>query len=181
MINLVPPAFKSELAYSRRNALLIRYLKLLILLILVLAAMLYGGRWYLSQQTQVVEDRVAQKQASIAAYKDVEAKGVALNKRLTSIAAIQKSQAKFSVLLSDLAQNMPQGTSISTITLTGDDKKPVRLTVRAIDYKTALAFRDSIIKSKRISAADIEDIKKNPESNVYNVTVTFSFNPGQAR
>lgn len=181
MINLLPPVFKSELRYSRYNALLIRYLKLVILVALSLAAMLYGGRWYLSQQTQAVEQRIAEKQKTIAEYKETETKGSALNQRLASIQTIQKSQSKFSVLLSDLAEYMPQGTSISTITLTGDDKKPVRLTIKAADYKTALAFRDSITKSSRVSAADIEDIKKDPESNVFNLTVTFSFNPGQAR
>ncbi|TAK89202.1 hypothetical protein EPO04_03845 [Patescibacteria group bacterium] len=181
MINLLPPAFKSELRYSRYNASLLRYLKLTILVCLGLAAMLYGGRWYLGQQTAAVEQRVAQKQDSIKKYKEVETKGAALNQRLNSIQTIQKSQAKFSVLLTDLAQYMPQGSSISTITLTGDDKKPVRLTVKAADYKTALAFRDSITKSSRVSAADIESIKKDTESNFYVVTVTFSFNPGKAR
>lgn len=181
MINLLPPGMKSELRYSRYNATLIRYLKLAVVVALGLAAMLYGGRWYLSQQTQAVEQRVAAKQETIKTYKETETKGLALNKRLTSIQTIQKSQAKFSVLLSDLAEYMPQGSSISTITLTGDDKKPVRLTIKAVDYKTALAFRDSITKSSRVSAADIEDIKKDPESNMFNVTVTFSFNPGQAR
>lgn len=181
MINLLPPAIKQELMYSRYNAVIIRYLKLVVAIFLILAGALFGGRWYLNEQISATEASIKTKQDQIASYKELETKALKLNQRITSIQAIQKSQSKFSILLADLAQNMPQGTSISSISLTGDDKKPVRLTVKAVDYKTALGFRDSISKSKRISAADIDDIKKDSESNLYTLTMTFAFSPGQAK
>lgn len=181
MINLLPPAIKEEIKYSKYNAIIIRYLKLVVFVCALLAGILLSGRWYLNQQITATEASIKGKEEQIAKYKELETKAQKLNQRINSIQAIQKSQSKFSVLLADLAQNMPQGTSISSISLTGDDKKPVRLTVKAVDYKTALGFRDSITKSKRIGAADIDDIKKDPESSLYTLTMTFSFNPGQAK
>ena len=183
MINLLPPDIKSEITYSKRNALLMRYVKGTVAISLLLAGALLGGRLLLNQQVKEVDARMADKQTQIASYSKVEKDAKKLNERLTSIAGIQKSQSKFSVLLSDLAQDMPQGTSITSIILTGDDKKPVRLIVHAQDYKTALGFRDSIVRSKRISAADIENIQAIQENgqNLYQVTVSFTFNPGAAR
>jgi Tfp pilus assembly protein PilN len=183
MINLLPPNFKQEVRFSKRNAILRHYLILTFGVTIVLAGALLAARYYLNTQISAVNARLADKQIQIDSHKDLEAKAKKLNARLASIQTIQKGQAKFSVLLSDLAVDMPQGTAITSLSLTGDDKKPVKLTVQAVDYKTALGFRDSITKNKRISAADIEDIHGAPSGNrtVYTVTVSFLFNPGAAR
>lgn len=181
MINLMPPAIKEEIAYARRNAKLISYLKITVLVVLILAGALVGGRYYLDQQTKAVQSQVADKQLEMAQYSQAQADATKINQRLSAIAAIQKSQARFSELLDDLAHYMPQGTAITSIGLTGDDKQPIRLTVKASDYKTALSFRDSIVRSKRISAADIQDIKADAATKSYVVTVVFAFNPGSAK
>lgn len=180
MINLLPPAIKTEIAHSRKNAIIIRYLMGTVGLGVAFAAMFWYGHHQLSLQMHAANQRIAEKQADINQHKDLETKAQVLSGRLNAIASVQKSQAKFSVLLDDLAQYMPSGTAVSSITLTGDDKKPVRLTVSASDYKTALSFRDSIARSKRISAADIESVQQN-DVGLYDVTVTFTFSPGGAR
>ncbi len=185
MINLLPPAIKEEVSYSQRNATLLMYVKIAVATTMVLAGALFGGRWYLDQQVKRTEESIANKQLQLDHRKDLESEAKSLNARLTSIKTIQKSQSKFSVLLADLAQYMPHGTAISSLTLTGDDKKPVRLVVDSTEYKTALSFRDSISKSARISAADIEDIKATNDAltnrTTYKVTMTFTFNPGKAK
>jgi Tfp pilus assembly protein PilN len=184
VINLLPPSIKEEIHYSRRNATLMHYLSIAVLTSLVLAGALLGARYYLDQKIHDAEATVKQRELTIRRHKKLETDAKSLNARLASIQTIQKSQAKFSLLLSDLAQFMPKGTAISSVSLTGDDKKPVRLTVDSLDYKTALGFRDSITRSKRISAADIEDIhlvKESGKPNTYKVTVTFAFNPGEAK
>ena len=185
MINLLPPTIKQEIRFSKRNARLVGYLKLTTFLVVILAGSLFTGRWYLDQQAAAADKAVTETEAESAKYKQLQDDAKSLNSRLTAIQAIQKSQAKFSILLGDLAQTMPQGTAISSIVLTGDDKKPVKLTVKALDYKTAIGFRDNITKSKRISAADIDQIQLDQpqpgQPQFYTVTVTFSFNPGKAR
>ncbi len=183
MINLLPPTIKQEIIYSKRNKVLLRYTYISVGVMLVLAGALVGARFALNQQISAADKRLADKQITIDSRKSLEADAKKLNARLTSIQTIQKNQAKFSVLLSDLAQYMPTGTAISSISLTGEDKKPVKLTVTAVDYKTALGFRDSIAKSKRISAADIEDIRGVPVGlkSTYTVTLSFLFNPGSAK
>ncbi len=181
MINLLPPHLKEEIAYSKRNALMRRYVVVALVLAVVLVGGLLGGRYYLNRQVANTNAAIAVKQRQIAQYAGLANQASTLGERLTAIGAIQKNQAKFSELLSNLAAVMPQGTAISSLTLTGNDKQPVQLTVAATNYANALAFRDSIIASKRISAADIESITPGAVAGTYNVIVTFAFNPGEAK
>lgn len=183
MINLLPPQVKAEITYSRRNTVMLRYLGMTIIVAIVAAGMFWYGHQLAKDLTGQADERTSSKELTIASFSKLEANAATLNARLTSISTIQKNQAKFSVLLADLAQYMPQGTSVSSITLTGEDNKPVRLTVGATDYKTALSFRDSITRSKRISAADIESINEQttPGNGAFQVVVTFTFSPGGSR
>lgn len=183
MINLLPPTVKTAHRYARYNALMVRYIGLTIAVLVVLAGAQLGGRYYLNQRIKTTSDHIAATQRQIDSYHNLQTQAATLNTRLAAIQTIQKNQAQFSTLLSDLAKYMPVGTSISSITLTGDDKQPVRLSVNATDYKTALGFRDSIARSPRISAADIETVNAGVTGNTtsYHVTVVFAFNPGEAK
>lgn len=179
MINLLPPDINKQIKFGRRNAVLMRYLTLAVVVAVILAAEFIGGQIYVAQRIKAAEDEVANKNVSLAQYADVEKKVQAVNSRVTSIQAIQKSQSKFSLLLADLAAATPKGVAITSISLTGDDKKPVRVSATATDYATALSFRDSIAKSPRISAADIESISNSDK--LKTVTVSFTFSAGKAK
>jgi Tfp pilus assembly protein PilN len=182
MINLLPPEVKQEMRYSRFNAILLRYVRAIAAVCILLAGALIAGRYYLNQKIETATHSLGDTQHQIDGYKQLQADTSQLTARIGSITTVQASQARFSELLTDLAEFMPQGTAINSVTLTGDDAKPVRLVVAALDYKTALSVRDSITRSKRISAADIEQVSNQPTGKAnYQVTVTFVFNPGAAR
>jgi Tfp pilus assembly protein PilN len=182
MINLLPPDLKEQIAYSQRNALMRRYILLSTTVWLILAGALVASGYYLNNQIKTAQQQVSAKQQQIASYSQLQTTAAGLTSRLAAIQSIQKNQAKFSALLSNLAQSMPQGTAITSITLTGNASQPVQLTVSAVNYQTALGFRDSLTKSKLISAADIESITPQTSGPApYTVTVTFTFNPGDAQ
>jgi Tfp pilus assembly protein PilN len=185
MINLLPPELKAEIRYSSRNAVMVRYLTLTVAVFAVLASGLVGARLYLNHQVSVANSQIATKQQQIASYGGTVADASNLGARLTAIASIQKNQAKFAELLTDLAEYMPEGTAVTSLTLTGSAAQPVQLTVLANSYQAAIGFRDGIARSPRISAADIEGIQGSPVPNStavnYTVTVVFAFNPGDAQ
>ena len=180
MINLLPPDIKEQVVYSKRNVLLIRYLWLAVLLIIINAILFGGAMYYLNQRTVQAKSDLATKSSSIAQYKRVEADAKTANDRLTTLKSLRSSQARFSVLLGDFAKYTPQGVYINSITLTGDDKKPVRIVATANTYQQAAAFRDALATSPRISAADIEDISA-PATGGYQTNITIGFKPGQSR
>jgi Tfp pilus assembly protein PilN len=179
MINLLPPHVKEGIAFAKRNAVGIGYLKLMLILVSVLTACFVGAGIYLDQRIHATSTSYQQKQDQIASYKKVEDEAKIINERVAAIKSIQDSQPRFTTLLSDIAKAMPKNASLTNLTLTGDDKKPIRVTATADSYATAVALRDSLASSPRISGVDIESVSSTKDG--VSASLTISFKPGQAR
>jgi Tfp pilus assembly protein PilN len=179
MINLLPTTAKDQLRFARYNRVTLRYLRSLFAVIVVLAGVFGASIFFLDQQATTISHDIADKQKQISAYGPTlkQAKDVA--DRLNAIKGIQASQTRFSLLLADLAKVLPKGVSIDSITLTGDDKKPVRVSVTGGSYDSILAFREAVAGSARISGVDLENITQSGSS--FQASVVIGFKPGQAR
>ncbi len=180
MINLLPPQTKAEIMYAKRNAVVVRYVALVLIVAMVVGIGFAGSHWYLDQKLKETADSLASKELVAGGYKDVENAAKTLNARVAAIKAIQDNQPKFSAVLSDLAKTVPQDASITSLTLIGDDTKPVKVSADASSYQAAVSFRDSLAASPRISGADIDSITGN-ETEGFHVNITIGFKPGQAR
>ncbi len=180
MINLLPPAQKEQIRFSKLNGMVLNYVRLLFLVIVVLGGIFGASIYWVGQATANVTQDVEQKTAIIAQLNKVFtplAKDA--SDRLAAIKFVQASQTRFSALISDIAKVVPQGVSIDSITLTGDEKAPVRIAVSASSYSGALAFRNALITSPRIAGADVESIAAN--SGTYQTSIVIAFKPGQAK
>lgn len=180
MINLLPPSIKEEIVYAKRNAVVLRYTSLLLIVAVLVGGGFWGSHVYLNQRIAETADSIADKDKIAASYKDVELEAKTLNSRVAAIKAIQDSQPKFSAVLSDLAKAVPRNASITNLTLTGQDSKPVKISATATSYQAAVSFRDALAASPRISGADIDSISGNATEG-FNVDITIGFKPGQAK
>lgn len=179
MINLLSPTLKEQISYAKRNAVAIKYLKILIF-VLAVVLFAFGGAWfYLDQKMVSAKASFADKQTKVASYKKLEEQAKILNDRIAAIKSIQENQPRFSQLLVDIAQAMPKNAALEALNLTGDDKKPIRITASADTYATAVSLRDALAQSPRISAVDLETVGTG--ANGVTVTLTIAFKPGQAR
>jgi cell division protein FtsL len=180
MINLLPPSFKEQVRFAKHNAILIRYLKLAVLLIIVLGVSFGGTYYYLTRRIASTNAAMASKQEVIGSYTDIETQVKELNSRVAAIKTIQSSQPRFSLLLSDIAKFTLKGTAISSLALTGDDSKPVVISATAGSYTAAVSLRDALVASPRISGADIQSITGQSDGS-FSVNIVIGFKPGQAR
>jgi Tfp pilus assembly protein PilN len=179
MINLLPSSVKEQMQFARYNRLALRYLRVCIAVVVVLAAVFSASIFFLDQQATTVAHDITEKQKQIDGYApDVKAAKEAAD-RLAAIKGIQTSQTRFSLLLDDIAKVLPKGVSIDSITLTGDDKKPVRISVTGGSYDSMLAFREAMASSSRISGVDLENITQ--AGSIFQSSVVIGFKPGQAR
>jgi len=180
MINLLPPDQKEQIRYAKLNRLAMRYVRVVIAVIVVLGV-IFGGAFYeLDRQTSDVTKDVSEKQATIAALnKTFTPKAKDASDRLTAIKYVQATQTRFSALIADIAKVIPNGVSIDSINLTGDDHVPVRIAVTAQSYNAALSLRNALITSPRIAGADLESISSS--GGEYKTTVVVAFKPGQAK
>ncbi|HUD11593.1 MAG TPA: PilN domain-containing protein [Candidatus Saccharimonadia bacterium] len=181
MINLLPPDLKEQIRYAKLNQLVLRYLRISIVVVIVLGVIFVGAFYMIGQQTAAVASGLAAKQQVIAQLNSTfvpEAQSA--SDRLTAIKYVQSTQTHFSAVISDLAKVLPQGVSIDSITLTGDDALPVDVAMTAQTYNEALAVRNALATSPRIANADLESISSNT-TDAYQVTVVIAFKPGQAK
>jgi Tfp pilus assembly protein PilN len=180
VINLLPTTIKDQLGFARRNAELVKYFKLLVVLLLILAGAFAGGLIYLHNRTAQADKDLKAEQAKIATYKNIENQVKTVNSRIKTLKTLSAGQSHFSAVLADLAAHTPKGASITALTLTGDDKKPVRISANADSYTTAADFRATLATSPRINAVDIESVT-NPTAGQYHVELVVSYRPGQAK
>lgn len=179
MINLLPTEVKSQMRYAAYNRQALGYLKLVVVVIVVLGGIFAAALWYLNHQATTVAQDVTAKQASIAANAPFTAQAGTISNRLLAIKAIDASKTHFSLLLDDLAKALPADVSIDSITLTGDDTSPVRISVTANTYQSVLDFREAFSESPRISGVDLESISQ--VTGGYSASVVIGFKPGQAK
>lgn len=181
MINLLPADVKEQIRYAKLNRLALRYLRITVAVVVVLAVVFVGSFYLLDQQSATVTADVADKQKIIADFnKTLTPKAKDASDRLAAIKYVQGTQTRFSVLVADIAKVVPQGVSITSMTLTGDDSKPLAIAVTAQNYERALAFREALITSPRIANADLETLTSDA-SGTYQTRVVVAFKPGQAK
>ncbi|MDB5179175.1 MAG: Fimbrial assembly family protein [Patescibacteria group bacterium] len=181
MINLLPPPMKEQIRYAKLNRLVLRYLRVVILVVVVLAGVFAGTFYLQEQQTVAVVADVAEKQQTIASLnKTFTPKAKEVSDRLNAITYVQSSQTHFSALVADIAKVVPRGVSIDSLTLTGNDKVPVKIAVTALSYEGALSLRNALITSPRVAGADLETITSNG-SGAYQTSIVVAFKPGQAK
>lgn len=180
MINLLPPAHKEQIRFAKLNRIVMTYVRLIVVVIVVLGAIFGATIYWVGQTTAAVEKDVAIKTATIAGLnKTFTPKAKDASDRLAAIKFVQTSQTRFSAVVADIAKVVPQGVSIDAITLTGNDKAPVRINVSTSSYTGALAFRNALITSPRIAGADLESITA--VSSGYQTSIVVAFKPGQAK
>jgi len=181
VINLLPPELKDQIRYAKLNRLAIQYVRVSVVVVAVLGVIFAVSLYQLGQQTKSVAADVSEKQAVIAALnKTFTPKAKDASDRLNAIKYVLATQTRFSAVIADIAKVVPQGVSIDTMTLTGNDKMPLRISVTSTSYAGALAFRNALITSPRIAGADLETISSN-NGTTFGTSVVVAFKPGMAK
>jgi Tfp pilus assembly protein PilN len=181
MINLLPSDQKEQIRYAKLNRLAIRYVRVLVVVVVVLGAIFGYSIMELGRQTAAVTNDVSAKEDTISALnKTFTPKAKDASDRLNAIKYVQGTQTRFSAVIADIAKVVPRGVSIDTMTLTGNDAAPVRIAVTAQSFSTALAFRNALITSPRIAGADLETVSST-NGTTYQTNVVIAFKPGMAK
>lgn len=181
MINILPPQLKQQVRYSKRNVLLLRYLMTALGASTLLAIVIITSLWFSSRQISSLKTSLQERQQERASYKDTETKVQSLQSSLNLIDKLLTERTEYSGVLGDLASVLPSGAYISSMTLTGEDDKPMQIIVFADSINTAGLIRNSLLTSPRINSADIQSITRDDENNVFSVDIIVAFEKGQAQ
>ncbi|HEY6736531.1 MAG TPA: PilN domain-containing protein [Candidatus Saccharimonadia bacterium] len=181
MINLMPPALKEQIRYAKLNRLVLRYVKVTVLVVVVLGGIFGWALWQVGINESNADKDLADKQAQISKLTaSFVPQAKQASDRLAAIRYVQDTQTHFSKLIDDIAKVVPQGVSIDSMTLNGDDKTPLRINITAQKYADALNFRNAMTTSPRVAAADLESITGNAAGG-FQAVVVVGFKAGQAK
>jgi Tfp pilus assembly protein PilN len=182
MINLLPPDLKEQIRFAKLNRMALRYLRVVVAVVVVLGVIFAGALYLVKQQAAGVGTDVSSSQQTIDSLNSsVIPLAQDASNRLTAIQYVQSTQTHFSKVISDLASVLPQGVTIDSLTLNGNTKLPVTMSLTANTYDEALAVRNALATSPRIAYVDLESIAGQTSSGIttYNVAVVIAFKTGE--
>lgn len=178
MINILPSELKRQIKFSRYNVIALRYIFYVALIALVTGGTLGVSHWYADQQISDYKQNLQTKDAEAGEYQELESSIQAFNQKTETVRSLLDQRPRFSVLLGDIANVLPQGSYLRGITLNEEIDQPVELNVVVPSQSEAVSIRDALLQSPRITSADIQNISQDDSSDEVNVHVIITFSAG---
>jgi Tfp pilus assembly protein PilN len=176
MINLLPPQIQEQIRYAKLNRRLLRYTLWLTVVLGVLTAILFTSQWYASRQMNNLTSLLEDKKTDVAKFSEIEKKASRLQTDITAVEKLLETQTAFSLILADIASVLPQGSHITSIGLSTDITKPVKVVVVVGSFDAGGIVRNALLASERIEAVDVQNITQNSEGGSYTVNLILAFN-----
>lgn len=162
-INLLPPEFKENIFYSKKNIKAIRRLWMALVLISLLTLAFFAIYKFLSVDLGAVKREVSYEEENIRSYGSLEKDAKELSDHLETIKKIENDYPYFSKILTKIGSVMPANLNLTSIKVAKDTKQRVQLSGLADSKRTVAAFRESLENSAEFSYVDIESILLNED------------------
>src|SRR5690606_22635068 len=184
MINLLPPETKEEIRYGRFNVLAVQYAALVIAVSLSLLAVLLFGVAVVSTDEQSLKENLKDKEAVLAEFQDDLAEAKELEGRIDTISALLEREVSFSALLQDIGSVIPNGASLTGLSLTGDETLPLRIAADINNQSLAAVLQENLENSDLFENADIQNVAASEFDEAgnairYNVQIMVNFEKRQ--
>lgn len=139
MINLLPPATKSAIVYSRRNLRLLHWTIGSLAIIVSMGATAIVGGYYIDNAKVSLTKSIDQTKMSITTQKldKVQTKAEELSGGVKLIVKVLSKEVRFSKLLQQIGTLMPTGATLGNIQLSNKINGAIDITANALDYQTA--------------------------------------------
>lgn len=158
MINLLPPEVKDEIRFGQLNITAIQYAVLILAVSLSLVAVLFFGVTVISGDEQSLEQAIEEKSVVLSDLEGSVAEAKDLESSIDTISALLAREVSFSELLQDIGSVIPDGASLSGLSLTGDESLPLRIDAEVNSQPLAAILRENLENSDLFSNADIQSI-----------------------
>ena len=184
MINLLPPKVKREIIAGRSNVILWRYcvVSLILGFLLIVAT---AGIYFIMAHTRTTARQAIETGNRRALHQKVQQDYESFSANLKIAKAILDKDVRYSKVALKIAQAMPSGTILQTLTL--DSKKlgtPMTINARGKTYGDALRLKDSFQQSslfKDVNLASAVAEKENKDGYPINITINVTMVPEVAK
>ncbi len=161
MINLMPPEFKRNLIYARRNLTLVKWLTAVFVAVIGVVIIVTGGYLYINQSTRAYAGEVARHKESLAKQEleQTQKRTEDISNSTKLALQVLSRQVLFSELMRQIGAVMPSGASLQSLSISklegGIDLQAV-----AVDYQTGSQVQINLADptNKIFEKADIVNI-----------------------
>ena len=159
MINLLPPARLLNMKTARSNTVLRRYVELLIISMIIIAAAVAVSYYFLDSRRNDVKSALAADSKSIAILKKAQDEAQGLSGTINVVAKLLSQNIKFSDVLTKIGSVMPQGASLTNVQFEADQlNSPLIVTVDMVNEERGAVLRNNLANSDIFKDAKIRSI-----------------------
>ena len=161
MINLLPPDYKSELVFARKNTMLKNWLIMSCLGVIGIVLIIAAGYLVINRSTASSQTQVNQIRQQLGAQKleETQAQVADISDSIKLALSVLEREILFSKLLSQVGSAMPNGTSLQSLTI-NSTQGGIDLTAGATSYQTATQVQVNLAdpNNKIFEKADIINV-----------------------
>lgn len=154
-INLLPPAYKKEIAASKDNIKKVRALLAIICILLFAIIMSYFQLTVMHAKTEEKDSMLQQAEKQIKENEPIEKEFNNLSSRITQLKKIASDQVFPTKLYYEIGAVKPIGLVIKNLSIESDPKKEQIISGEANNLDLIAQFRDELEESELISTANI--------------------------
>lgn len=168
MINLLPPDYKQDIVYARRNTQLRKWVIASIIGVLGILIIIAAGHLFINRSIASTERQVITMREQLGAQKleETQARVTEISDSVKLATQVLSQQVLFSNLLTQIGAAMPPGTALSSLSI-GSLDGGIDLSAVAKDYQSATQVQINLENpdNKIFEKADIvsvtcqEDVK----------------------
>lgn len=176
MINLLATDRKAELSAARTNIIILRYIGILLLAFAFIFGVFYTSYSVLERtmvsSTQLIESNDVKAEV----YSETQEQVNALSTQLNEARNILNNEVRFSQVLVQIGQAMPEGIIIGDVTLTNEafTGKPIEIKAYAKSSNEASQLPSQLLSSPIFSSVTLQGTESSGGVSGYPVVVTVT-------
>jgi Tfp pilus assembly protein PilN len=176
MINLLPPEYKQNIIFARKNTKLLHWVFALIVTMLILLVIAVGGQVYVANSVKSYSKNVEETRSSLKTQKidETQARLENISNGLKLIVQVLSKEVLFSKLLTQMGAAMPNGAVLDSIEIS-KTQGGIDLVAQATDYQTATQVQVNLQdpQNKLFEKVDINSIQCSATNKPYACTITM--------
>ena len=117
MINLLPNNTKNDIQAARENVILSRYIAIIVLAIIFILILFATSKIILTQTMETAQSRIETSSTKADTYSATQQQISELSDKLSDAKSLLDNDVRYSVILTTIAQNTPEGVVIKKLSL----------------------------------------------------------------
>lgn len=170
MINLLPPDYKEQIAYSKRNRSLVSVFIFFASVVAVMIIILMSGRMLIGNQVKNLEQESQLLQDEISTFGSDLAQAKSLSNKINTLGQLFEQESRYSLFIEELAGVTPSWARLNNLNLLrneeAEDDLVLNVSYELENIKQAATLRENLVSLGRVDNVDVQNASLNSETGI---------------